>query len=731
MESSEEVAMNAPQGGRGTLKLRWPLVGIVLALTAPVRASEPPSAAAFRSAFEARFPKTAASAGALELERLAASLGFDLAPQSGQPPAEGEPSGETAEPAPPAAGADGTRARPSAEAQAAFSGTRAAVSQFLDRELKSGGERIGVPPPQLERYFTAHEAALTAVESLLLRDPDVRWEMDVSRGAAAPLPNLGGIMQLQRLLVVRALLQEQRDETDEALETLEAAWKLNEVVSARPEMISQLMAAAAAKLHVGALRKVDSPAPGWADRLRSGSLYAAFLAAYQNQVWLQSTDVQDLTGERGTVGRVYRRVVGAFQAEDLCAWTPERLQEAWSRAAREESGGDETPGSVATPHLLDPLLRWRRHLIDAELTALVLDARAERAGSSEGNWPAKLRGIGTRVCPGETWSYRPEGDGTATFAFGGSIAEGAAPFRLPLRFTAGTLSRKTPQVGQGFIVSSDGVRLFYRRIGNGPRAVVVLHGGPGSNMNGVWPDLERLAIAERSIILYDQRGGGRSQIVKDPAKLTAAHHVRDLEAIRAHFRFERVTLVGESWGAGLASLYAAGHPARVERLLLVGPMPPTREILDRRLDDSNEKMGLRKKLADVSRAMPDAANPVAVCREFFSLYLPQFFARPENVARRRASSCRAPAEGVRNYFVVNKATLESLGAFDFRPMLAKLTIPAMVIEGEKSVRSAVESARVFAQSIPGAALVLVPESGHFPQVENPEAFFPGVEKFLN
>jgi proline iminopeptidase len=274
------------------------------------------------------------------------------------------------------------------------------------------------------------------------------------------------------------------------------------------------------------------------------------------------------------------------------------------------------------------------------------------------------------------------------------------------------------------------VRLFYRRIGDGKRALILLHGGPGSNMNGIWPDLEPLARPSRSIILYDQRGGGRSDLIKDPARLTASHHVRDLEAVRAHFRLERFTLVGESWGSGLAALYAADNPARVERLLLIGPMPPTKEILDRRMKDSDEKMGFRKRLADISRAMPDAADPVAVCREFFSLYMPQFFLRPENVARRRGSSCNAPAEGVRNYFVVNKATLDSLGPYDFRPALARLSLPAMVIEGEQSIPSTVESARVFAQSIRGATLVLVPEAGHFPQVERTDVFFSAVEEFL-
>jgi len=233
-------------------------------------------------------------------------------------------------------------------------------------------------------------------------------------------------------------------------------------------------------------------------------------------------------------------------------------------------------------------------------------------------------------------------------------------------------------------------------------------------MNAVWPDLAPLADG-RTIIMYDQRGGGRSQIITDPKQVTAAHHVRDLEAVRAHFRLQRFVVIGESWGAGLAMLYAAEHSDRVERLLLLGPMPPTRALLERRKDESDTAMAFRERLAAIAREMPDAEDPLRTRHEFFSLYMKQFFFRPDAIDRRRGSSCNAPAEGVRNCFVVNQATFASLGAFDLRPTLARLRMPAMVVEGEKSIPSTVESARVFAQSLPNATLVLIPEAGHTPR----------------
>jgi proline iminopeptidase len=234
----------------------------------------------------------------------------------------------------------------------------------------------------------------------------------------------------------------------------------------------------------------------------------------------------------------------------------------------------------------------------------------------------------------------------------------------------------------------------------------------------------------RTIVMYDQRGGGRSEIIKTPADLTALHHVRDLEAVRVNLGLSRFALIGESWGAGLAILYAASHPEHVERMILIGPMPPTRGILERRMDASDQTMGLRRRLEDVRRAMLDSPDPLATCREFFSLYLKQFFVTPDGMALRRGSSCLGPPEGVRNYFVVNDATFSSLGEWDFRPLLARMTTPALVIEGEMSIPSTVESAKVIASSLPNASLVLIPKAGHYPQVEQPQPFFEAIGRFL-
>ena len=268
------------------------VVSVVLSLGivagSPALISQP-EASALRSAFEAQFPKTEASAAALELERLAALLGIELAPRdetSRRPP---EPTPTSAnEVAPPPVIDVEERRRPSADESAGYQRIAEAAFGFLDRELTNPVEGIGAPSRELERYLGGAHGRDVIDRSVLLRDTDVQWEMDVTGVGASPLPNLLGHVRLQRLMVARALLEARRGDAERALQTIEASWRLNQSISSRPELISQLIAVAVARLEVGALRKLDTPAYGWADRLRDGRLFSSFLAAFQNQIWFST-----------------------------------------------------------------------------------------------------------------------------------------------------------------------------------------------------------------------------------------------------------------------------------------------------------------------------------------------------------------------------------------------------------------------------------------------------------
>jgi proline iminopeptidase len=111
--------------------------------------------------------------------------------------------------------------------------------------------------------------------------------------------------------------------------------------------------------------------------------------------------------------------------------------------------------------------------------------------------------------------------------------------------------------------------MYWEESGN-PRGVpaVFLHGGPGG---GSSPEHRRFFDpAFYRIVVFDQRGAGRSLPLGELTDNTTPHLVADLERLRDHLRIEQWLVFGGSWGSTLALAYAQAHPARVLALVLRG-----------------------------------------------------------------------------------------------------------------------------------------------------------------
>ena len=127
----------------------------------------------------------------------------------------------------------------------------------------------------------------------------------------------------------------------------------------------------------------------------------------------------------------------------------------------------------------------------------------------------------------------------------------------------------------GWLDVGDGHEIYWEESGN-PRAPAALfvHGGPGA---GCTPNDRRWFDPARwRIVLFDQRGAGRSRPQGALHANTTAHLVADIEALRAHLNLPRWLVFGGSWGATLALTYAQTHPAQVLALVLRGVFTATR-----------------------------------------------------------------------------------------------------------------------------------------------------------
>ena len=121
----------------------------------------------------------------------------------------------------------------------------------------------------------------------------------------------------------------------------------------------------------------------------------------------------------------------------------------------------------------------------------------------------------------------------------------------------------------GHIRVSDVHQLYYEQCGNANgKPVVFLHGGPGA---GLIPDYRRLFDPQAyRVILFEQRGSGRSTPHASLDDNTTWHLVQDIETIREHFGIEQWLVFGGSWGSTLSLAYAESHPERALGLVLRG-----------------------------------------------------------------------------------------------------------------------------------------------------------------
>jgi proline iminopeptidase len=121
----------------------------------------------------------------------------------------------------------------------------------------------------------------------------------------------------------------------------------------------------------------------------------------------------------------------------------------------------------------------------------------------------------------------------------------------------------------GMLKVDDRHTLYYEQCGNPiGKPVVLLHGGPGA---GCSAKMRRFHDPEvYRIILFDQRGSGRSTPHADLVDNTTPHLVGDIEKLRAHLRIARWQVFGGSWGSTLALAYAEAHPQVVTELVVRG-----------------------------------------------------------------------------------------------------------------------------------------------------------------
>jgi proline iminopeptidase len=143
--------------------------------------------------------------------------------------------------------------------------------------------------------------------------------------------------------------------------------------------------------------------------------------------------------------------------------------------------------------------------------------------------------------------------------------------------------------------------------------------------------------------------------------------------------------------------------------------------------------GTRARLAGANRRLADSAADTAAvrraCRDYWAAALRPRLAEPDR-ASVRSDLCASDPRGIRyGLLTTNRVVMASYGDWDLRAALRALTVPTLVVHGEREAIP-MDLVEEWVRSLPNATLLKVPHAAHFTYAERPELVWPAVERFL-
>ncbi|MEU3463812.1 alpha/beta hydrolase [Streptomyces sp. NPDC006733] len=271
----------------------------------------------------------------------------------------------------------------------------------------------------------------------------------------------------------------------------------------------------------------------------------------------------------------------------------------------------------------------------------------------------------------------------------------------------------------------DGTDLAHHVVGTGA-PLICLPGGPQDSVY-----LGRLGglSAHRQLIMLDLRGTGRSAMPADPASCRCDRLVDDVEALREHLGLDRLDLLAHSAGANLAALYAARYPERVGKLVLV--TPSTRAVgvtITGETRRATARLRADEPWFPAAYAALEALGAGRFTAENWQAVAPFSYGRWDAAARAH----QAAEDGQRDEAVTEAFGAE--GAFDpeaTRTALAGFGAPVLLVAGQVDLGAPPTAVAEVAAVFPGARLVVQPDAGHFPWLDDASAFVSRVAAFLD
>jgi proline iminopeptidase len=256
--------------------------------------------------------------------------------------------------------------------------------------------------------------------------------------------------------------------------------------------------------------------------------------------------------------------------------------------------------------------------------------------------------------------------------------------------------------------------------------LLFIHGGPGG---GCLPHHRRFYDpAFWRIVLYDQRGAGRSTPVAELTDNTTEHLVADIERLRVHLGIDRWLLFGGSWGSTLALVYAQAYPQRVLGLVLRGVFLATKAEVDwfiggmqrvfpeawreftHFLPPRERHDVLASYYRRLTHADPRVHRPAAQAWDRYESACSTLLPKPEAASRVDGDSGTLAIARIEAHYFVHDAFLAPNQILERVARIRHL--PCTIVQGRYDIICPPSTADALAQAWPEAEYIVVPDAGH-------------------
>jgi len=274
-------------------------------------------------------------------------------------------------------------------------------------------------------------------------------------------------------------------------------------------------------------------------------------------------------------------------------------------------------------------------------------------------------------------------------------------------FSAFHLSAQTT----GYL-ENKGASIYYEITGTGD-PILFLHGGPGLNHTYMLPWFNALS-KKHKLVFFDQRACGNSAKNILKSSVTLKNTVDDIDALRKMLKVDKINIIAHSFGCLLAAKYAEDYPARIKSMVLLNPVPLSKEYekASEELEKENtDKITKRKVDSILNSPAFKAGNPAAYNDLYKQSFRPVFHNRKFGDQFSITMEAGVDTDRLKLFNMIPELT-----GYNFYDKLNTINCPVIVVNGKYDLIPVDAQLRI-KEGINNCWWQVMDKSGHFPFIE--------------